>query len=724
MVCHVQLEVKARGLNKPFTYLIPEELKLDVQVGKRVLVPFGKRSLSGFIVDINQEYHGKQKLKPIIKVLDQQVIVNQELTELVEYMISLTLSTKSKILDTVLPKALRANIKHNIQRKQVLMIKPLVSKEKISKYIQCQRLGKNQLKVLADILSDLPVIKNQFPSSTYHRLIDDQIIEIVAVPLNQLQCSGDEYPKHQLNEEQKTAYQLIAQNYHVAKTFLLLGVTGSGKTEVYLHLIEDVIKNGKQALILVPEISLTPQIEKRFMGRLKEGVVTLHSRLNDQERLEIWERAKSGDIKVVIGPRSAIFTPFEKLGIIIMDEEHETSYKQTNDPRYHTLDIAKFRSNYHQIPLVLGSATPSLESMARAMKGVYQLINIEQRAAGQFPSITIVDKNKLIEPAKIFSTVLQNKIRLRLDHGEQVILFLNRRGFNTISSCVNCGHTFTCPDCDIALTYHKKSQRLRCHYCGYHQSFTATCPQCKQTAIRGLGVGTEKLADEVAKLFPEARIIRMDQDATSQKNSHQLLINDFACGKADILIGTQMIAKGLDFPNVTLVGVINADNSLNIPDFRSAERTFQLLTQVSGRSGRASSGGEVVIETYNPDHYSIMNAKNHDYQNFFKAEMVLRRKLQYPPYVYLTLIRLSSKDEALASKEIIKISKLLKEELNDNYAILGPSSGTKIGGIYRFHILVKYKKDELLTPILLKLLTIYQSNKQLKLDVDINPLTI
>lgn len=724
MVCNVQLEVKARGLNKPFTYLIPESLLNQVAVGKRVLVPFGKRSLSGFIMSIEQNYSGQQVLKPIIKVLDNQIIINQELTALVDYMINLTLSTKSKILDTILPKALRANIKQDIQRKQIQVIKPLVGKEQIKDYIRQKRLGKNQLIVLEDILKGVIIYKNRYPSSTYQRLIKDKIIIIESNPSIEIQCQEEAYPKHQLNLEQQKAYEQIVNCFDSAQTFLLLGVTGSGKTEVYLHLIEDIIKRGKQALVLVPEISLTPQIEKRFIGRFKNGVATLHSRLNEREKLEIWERAKSGDLKVVIGPRSAVFTPFENLGIIIMDEEHETSYKQTNDPRYHTLDIAKFRSNYQKIPLVLGSATPSLESMARAIKGVYQLIKIEKRANGQFPAITIIDKNQLVESNRIFSTVLQNKIRLRLDHGEQVILFLNRRGFNTISSCVNCGHYLKCPHCDIALIYHQSEHRLCCHYCGYYEEASSICPNCQQPAIRRLGLGTERLASEVAKLFPQARIIRMDQDVTTKKHSHQSLINSFACGQADILIGTQMVAKGLDFPNVTLVGVINADNSLNIPDFRSAERTFQLLTQVSGRSGRATTSGEVVIETYNPDHYSILNVKNHDYNNFFKTEMNLRKKLQYPPYVYLTLIRLSSKDEQIISQEIKKIMKILKTKLDEHYTILGPSSINKIGGIYRMHLLIKYKKDQLLQPVLNEILSIYQNNKQLKIDIDINPLNI
>ena len=458
---------------------------------------------------------------------------------------------------------------------------------------------------------------------------------------------------------------------------------------------------------------------------LKVDLLIVHSRLSEGEKYDEWRRIARGEVKIVIGARSAIFAPLKNIGVIIIDEEHTDSYKQDSvNPKYHALDVAKWRGKYHNCPVVLGSATPTLETYARALKGVYELIELKERVNNKvLPSIEIVDMNQEMK-RKIgsFSEKLVDSMKNVFSRGEQVILLLNRRGYSSFVSCKNCGYVEKCPNCDITLTYHKSSNTLRCHYCGYGTKLNDCCPECGEKSMSTLGTGTEKIEEEITKLFPDKKVVRMDYDTTSKKGSHEKIIKNFQHQEYDILLGTQMIAKGLDFPNVTLVGVINADTSLNIPDFRSSENTFQLLCQVAGRSGRGEKPGKVIIQTFNKEHYAINYVKDHDYENFFRQEMTIRRKLGYPPYYYLTVIKVSSKSYEEAKNISDKVGDYLKKNLI-NTTILGPSVANvfKVNNSYRFQIILKYKKEEKLYTCLNNLIEHYKTNSKIKIDVDFNP---
>jgi len=431
------------------------------------------------------------------------------------------------------------------------------------------------------------------------------------------------------------------------------------------------------------------------------------------------------EVKIVVGTRSSIFVPLKNLGLIIIDEEHSETYKQDSTPRYSAIDMAAYRAKYHNIPLILASATPSLESKARADKGVYQLITLNKRANNlELPNTTIVDMTDEIKKRNfIFSSLLQEKISDRLNKKEQVILLLNRRGFSTFISCASCGYTYKCPNCDITLTYHKTTNNLRCHYCGYFQKKDEVCPKCQEKSLNYLGLGTQKLEEEILKLYPSAKVIRMDQDTTSKKGSYQKIIDDFADNKHDILLGTQMISKGLDFKNVTLVGVINADTSLNIPDFRANEKTFSLLYQTSGRSGRDKKKGEVIIQTFNPENEVLNYVKNNDYQNFYLYEMNIRHKLRYPPYTYICQILVKSDDYDLASKKANEIKKILLSKIDKKSNVFGPTpcSIFKVNNIFHFQLMIKYTFDEKLKAALKEIDELFASDKKVNIDITFNP---
>ena len=490
-----------------------------------------------------------------------------------------------------------------------------------------------------------------------------------------------------------------------------------------MTLIEEGIKRGKQSIVLVPEISLTPQTLARFEKRFGKRVAVFHSALSEGEKYDEYRRVARGEVNVIVGTRSAIFAPLKDISYIIMDEEHSDSYKQENSPRYDTKMVALERCKYHKAKLILGSATPTLESYARALKGVYHLVNLKERVGGRgLPKVEFVDMNKALATAKgHFSLELIKRIEETLRRGEQVILLLNRRGYSSVLSCKNCGYVMKCPNCDISLTYHKTNNMLRCHYCGYATNYPKVCPECKEEALRDLGVGTEKIEEEVKSLFGNSKVLRMDVDTTSKKNAHQKIIESFGKGEANILIGTQMVAKGLDFPNVTLVGVLNTDTSLMIPDFRSSEATFDLLSQVAGRSGRAKEG-LVVFQTYNKDHYAISCASNHDYLTFYKEEMAIRKMMKYPPYYYLVLVKISGKDENSCLKEAVRCEKVLKKYL-DKTILLGPTKAMifKKMNIYTYQIILKYQYQDNLYEILDKLLNYYATKKIVEVSVTFNP---
>lgn len=526
----------------------------------------------------------------------------------------------------------------------------------------------------------------------------------------------------------------------IQNKFLIHGVTGSGKTEIYLQLLEKMLQLNKQTIVLVPEISLTPQTVERFVGRFGDRVAVLHSRLSLGERYDEWRKIKNGDVQIVVGARSAIFAPFDNLGLIIIDEEHETSYKSSMNPKYNAIEVAEKRCQIEGASLILGSATPSIESYHRAQKGEIKLLTLPERVNKKpLPPIEIVDMKKELDKGNktIFSEKLINAISENLENNKQTILFLNRRGFSTFVSCRKCGYVAKCKNCDISLTYHITDNMLKCHYCGLSQKPPLVCPECGSKYIKYFGIGTQKVEEIVKKTFPNARVARMDVDTTTRKGSHEKIFNSVKRGEIDILIGTQMISKGLDFPNVTLVGIIAADINLNIPDFKASERTFQLTTQVSGRAGRGQSEGRVIMQTYEPEHYSIQTAKKHDYISFYNKEILLRKEFLYPPFTNIISILMTSNDE----KTLIKSSKQIAQNLletikKDNKdfkqnRLLGPNSAPipKIKGNHRWMILIKCTDDEMkgIKGIIRNEILSETKGKlyeNVKFSIDINPISI
>lgn len=506
-----------------------------------------------------------------------------------------------------------------------------------------------------------------------------------------------------LTEKQATVVNTLKEaiNTKRSKPFLLHGVTGSGKTEVYLQIIAYVLRQGKEAIVLVPEISLTPQMVKRFKRRFGSKVAVLHSGLSHGEKYDEWRKIQEKEVRVVVGARSAIFAPFEKLGMIIIDEEHEATYKQDEMPRYDARLVAIERAKYHQCPVIFGSATPSLETYARALKGVYGHLTLLERVnQNPLPIVKVIDMGLELRNGNrsAFSCELLDQIKIRLEKKEQVVLLLNRRGYATFILCRECGYVCECPHCDVSLTYHKVNEVMRCHYCGYEERRPHTCPSCGSSHIRFFGSGTQKVEEELQKLIPEARMIRMDVDTTRKKGAHEKLLNQFEQGEADILLGTQMIAKGLDFPRVTLVGMLSADAMIHLPDIRASERAFQLITQVSGRAGRHDLPGEVYIQAYSKDHYSIIHASAHAYVSFFHQEMHMRKLMQAPPYYYIGNIVFSSKDLQKVYQIAHQVTNELKQGVTEQTIVLGPvaTSIARVSDRFRFMTVIKYKDNKLL----------------------------
>ncbi|MBR0578816.1 primosomal protein N' [Bacillus sp. FSL K6-0046] len=528
-------------------------------------------------------------------------------------------------------------------------------------------------------------------------------------------------------EAAKPIHQAVSDEKY--ETFLLHGVTGSGKTEIYLQTIDHVLQKGKEAIVLVPEISLTPQMVQRFKERFGSNVAVLHSGLSTGEKYDEWRKIHRKEVKLVVGARSAVFAPFENLGMIIIDEEHESSYKQEEMPRYHAKDVAIERAGRHQCPVVLGSATPSLESYARAKKGVYTLLTLKRRVnQQQLPHVSLIDMREELRNGNrsMFSEELMLRLKEVLERKEQAVLFLNKRGYSSFVMCRDCGYVEQCPHCEISLTYHRFQKRLKCHYCGHEAPVPAECPECHSEHIRYFGTGTQRVEEELTKVLPEARVIRMDVDTTSRKGAHEKLLTSFGNKEADILLGTQMIAKGLDFPDVTLVGVLSADTSLHIPDFRSSEKTFQLLTQVSGRAGRHEKAGSVIIQSYTPSHYSIELTKQHDYEAFYEQEMLHRRHQSYPPFYFLAMVTVSHEEVTKAAHVTDKIVQFLKMNCAPNTRILGPAASpiAKIKDRYRYQCVIKYKRENELASLLRKIQDHYQKEmeqKQLMISIDMNP---
>ena len=784
----VIVDVPLMQTDKPYSYTVPKEFSTMLEVGMRVHVPFGKanRLIQGIVVELTEET--TPELKEIAEVLDFTPVLNEEQLWLAEELRKSVFSYKISILKAMLPGFLNSSydkILHaqpSLNKEDRLLIFgnadqqhfSSLDKELQAKVMRLTRQGAIQVEYQAidqkhiktekwyqvnqEILEQLVIpqrakkkqalrdvlqgqtdmyrladLKEHFSREVIHYFVEQEAVQIIEKEVSRSEAYFENVATDSalvLNEEQEAAVQAITQQIgQGGKPFLLEGVTGSGKTEVYLQVIQEALSRGKTAIMLVPEISLTPQVTNRFISRFGKKVAILHSGLSNGERYDEWRKVERGEAQVVVGARSAIFAPLKNIGAIIIDEEHEASYKQDSNPRYHARDVALLRAKYNQAVLVLGSATPSLESRARAGKDVYHFLQLTKRAnpQAQIPEVEIVDFRDYIgqNEASNFTPVLLEAIQDKIDRKEQVVLMLNRRGYSSFVMCRECGTVDTCPNCDISLTLHMDTKSMNCHYCGFSKGIPHTCPNCSSRSIRYYGTGTQKASDELAEAFPQARILRMDVDTTRKKGSHEQILKEFGEGRADILLGTQMIAKGLDFPNVTLVGVLNADTALNLPDFRSSERTFQLLTQVAGRAGRAEKEGHVIIQSYNPKHYAITFAKNQDYEGFYAYEMSIRKQLAYPPYYFTVGLTLSHKIEAEVVKKSYEVLNMIRSGLSDKVQILGPTPKpiARTHNLYHYQLIIKYRFEEHLQEVLNQILdwTQEKDNKDLRLSIDHEP---
>ena len=790
-IAKIIVDVPLMQTDQPYSYKIPEEFLDMLEVGMRVHVPFGKanRLIQGVVLEMEQESEVVyEDLKEIVEVLDFSPVLTEEQLWLAEELRKSVFSYKISILKAMLPGFLNSSYdkilypleglsqedKERLFGSQEFLAFSSLDLKKQAEMMRLTRKGllkleyqaidqkkvktQSWIQVNLDKLEKLEISNRAkkklelreyllaHPESTplatlleyYSREQVNFFVEQGALTILQKEVQRsatyfegiESNQALELNPEQKQACEAVVGAIGKKHPpFLLQGITGSGKTEVYLQIIQGALDMGKTAIVLVPEISLTPQMTERFIARFGEQVAILHSGLSNGEKYDEWRKVERGDAQVVVGARSAIFAPLKNLGVIIIDEEHEASYKQDSNPRYHARDVALLRAQYNQAALVLGSATPSLESRARAGKGIYQHLRLTQRAnpLASIPEVQLIDFRDYIgqNETSNFTPPLIEAIQDRLDKKEQVVLMLNRRGYSSFVMCRECGTVDTCPNCDISLTLHMDTKTMNCHYCGFSKEIPYVCPNCQSRSIRYYGTGTQKAYDELAELFPEARILRMDVDTTRKKGSHQALLEQFGKGEADILLGTQMIAKGLDFPNVTLVGVLNADTALNLPDFRSSERTFQLLTQVAGRAGRAEKAGQVLIQSYNPQHYAIRFAKDQDYEGFYTYEMAIRRQLGYPPYYFTIGITLSHKKEEEVLRRAYQVMEILRSGLSDASVILGPTPKpiARTHNLYHYQILIKYRLEDELGPTLNQVLALTQEreNSELRLSIDHEP---
>jgi primosomal protein N' (replication factor Y) (superfamily II helicase) len=719
---------EALQLDRIFTYEIPEELRDSINMGLRVKVPFGKGNslLDGFVIRLYEDYFEDfTYIKKIKNICDEMVLLNSSDIELIEYMREKYLCTYIDAVKTIIPTGTIKGVKNKLSE-VISLGMPLSGSYNKEPYLSIY----NSVKLHNGLYNRSQLSKMFGVSmSSVNTMIKYGFLKKESIVVDRYNNrSYKPYERRTLNTEQKKAVDIILNSE--SNKFLIHGVTGSGKTEVYMHLVNEMMDQGRNSIILVPEISLTPQMVERFKGRFGSSITVFHSKLSEGERYDEWLRVKQGKVKVAIGARSAIFLPFSELGLIVIDEEHENSYKSDSNPKYDARDVAFYKSNLFNAKVVLGSATPSMEMYHRSIKKEITLVELKNRADnGKLPQVEVIDMRKeLLENNKsIFSRSLYQGIKDSLLKREQIILFLNRRGFSTFVSCRKCGYVFKCGKCDISMTYHVENNRLSCHYCGSQRQVTRTCPKCGSNYVKYFGAGTEKIETEIKRFFSEARVIRMDFDSTRKKDSYEEIYNTFKDGEADILVGTQMIAKGLDFPNVTLVGVLAADMSLNLPDYKSSEKTFQLLTQVAGRAGRGKKEGKVIIQTYSPEHYSIIYSKDNNYEEFFQKELSIRRDMDYPPFTNLMLINFSSKQEELLVRVMQDFGIKLKDYMKnrDTVTILGPcpSPISKIKEHYRWQLIIKGKINNELAKDIKEFVYINTKDVygEVKVSIDINP---
>lgn len=798
MVIEVIVSNSSKAVDRAFSYAVPPELRPQMAVGKRVVVPFarGNREIEGFCMKIDKDGDTKG-LKSVKYFADDTPVFGDKLLEVIEYMHERYLCSYYELINMIVPTGTAVKINEmlclkkdtaeqtgtraeiadiiracgKIEKHELLsrfdrdvssslremirdgdVIREYISerkiKEKSVRFIRAadnisekiNSRAKSQLKAYEFLCSSEPMaVSEMLKKSGVSRAVVNELVKkgyaeiydkgVERNPFSEMEIE----PSQALapTEEQREAISKITAACGKGGIFLLHGVTGSGKTEVFLQSIEYVIRQGKTALVLVPEISLTPQMVHRFASRFSSKVAVIHSGLSKGERYDQWRKIYSGEADIVIGARSAVFAPLENIGIIIMDEEHSESYKSDISPRYHAKEVAMFRANQHKAPVVFASATPSIESYYKALNGEYTLIEMRKRVnAGALPPIKISDmRNELAEGNRsMFSKELCRQIKLNLDRREQTILFLNRRGFSTFVSCRSCGYTVQCPHCNISLTYHKFDNMLRCHYCGYTVHNYTSCPECGSKYIRFFGGGTQRVEEEVHRLFPGATTIRMDVDTTGKKQSHEKLLQKFDKEKIDVLVGTQMVAKGLDFENVTLVGAVSADTMLHVNDFRSAERTFSVLEQVTGRAGRGAKPGRAVIQTYSPDAEAVKLVTTHDYHTFYKGEIELRRLMWYPPFSQMIVILFSG----LNSNSVEKCAKYFRKLLGDvretdpHAQVLGPvpASVSKINNRYRYRMIMKCSDDDAFNKQLRKIMAACRKDnnyKNVSIIIDKNP---
>ncbi|MGM0495038.1 MAG: primosomal protein N' [Bacillota bacterium] len=767
MIARVLVDVKAKQVDKTYDYIIPDKYLDLLKIGSRVIVPFNNRKVMGYCLEITEHSDYKDKLKSIIKIIDIEPYLNQELIDLAKALSYETGYLLLSVLETMLPSVLKVMYKPKIKLinkkkldkllidlfnndNEVLLdnidedLLKLVSKEirqnNLKQVYEIKKRNKPLTKRYALLLKhpQADLTKKQKLVYNYLQEREDKTdlvniilhkLEITISVLKTMEKNGvikifekevyrdvNTYFKVEnksivLNSEQKKAYNEIINNFNTYKTYLLHGVTGSGKTEIYIKAIEEAIKRKKTVILLVPEISLTPMMISRFKSKFGDIVATIHSGLSNVEKFDEWRRIIRNEAKIVIGARSACFAPLDNIGLMIVDESHESSYKQSDNLPYYAIDILKRRAKKHNSLLILGSATPNIESYARVSRNHYELINLKNRALNsKMPTIRIVN---MLDEFKAgnkmdMSRHLIEAIKLRLEKHQQVILLINRRGYANFMICRECGYVFKCKNCDISLTYHKHAKSLKCHYCSYERAIPKQCDNCGSENLEFMGSGTQKIQDELQTTFPGARIFRMDTDTTRKKYAHEKLLHEFQ-NHGDILIGTQMIAKGLDFPKVTLVGIIQADGNLFVPDFRAPEKTFQLIMQVSGRSGRRDELGEVIIQAYNPEHYAINYAYKNDYIGFYEHEMRLRRIARYAPFYFLIELNISGETINKVMVYGINIAKEIRRSLKESSIILGPASEVrKINNRFSTTILIKYKDEPKIIDLVREVLKRYE----------------
>ncbi|MBS6185009.1 MAG: primosomal protein N', partial [Clostridium celatum] len=723
------LNSEALEIDRPFTYKIPVELEEKVQVGQIVKVPFGmgNKTSEGFVLSIKEEneVNISFRVKKISSIITNEPIINEDDINLINFLRKKYLCKYIDAFRLLIPVGIMKGAKS--KRKKVIVFKSgdLSCIQKSEGYVDIINfLRENSGKYTKSELINV----NSISQYKLNKLIEKGLLvveEETVFRYNNRTYNIDS--EKELTFEQK--HVLDEYNNSGNNLFLLKGVTGSGKTEVYMRMVEEVLEKNQSAIVLVPEISLTPQMIERFKGRFGRDVALFHSKLSDGERFDEWFRVKEGKAKLVVGARSAIFLPVKNLGLIIIDEEHENTYKSDQNPKYQTKEVAEFLSEQKGCRVVLGSATPTIETYYRALTGDLKLLELNSRVDGKaMPPMKIVDMRNELRSGNIslFSRELFRDMQEKISKGEQVILFLNRRGFSTFVSCRSCGYVFKCEECDISMTYHR-SGLLVCHYCGKTKRAPQKCPKCDSKYVKFFGAGTQRVEEEVKKYFKDARVLRMDVDTTRGKDSYENIYNSFKEGKADILIGTQMISKGLDFKNVTLVGVLAADMSINIPDYRAAERTFQIITQVAGRAGRGEKQGKVVIQTYTPEHYSLEYAVNYDYEGFYDKEFTVRALMKYPPFGKILLINGISKKEELLKNFMHKIFNVIKPlaEKELEVHVLGPIPClvSKVKENYRWQIVIKGEFESEFAKKIKELL--YDENKNvyndIRISMDINP---